>query len=269
MSKKYIADSFETTAGVDLVVEVALKAPIESPTFTGTVSGVTKTMVGLGNADNTSDVNKPISSAAATTFALKADLVAGLVPQNQLPSYVDDVLEFANLAGFPATGEIGKIYIALNTNKQYRWSGSIYIQITNGLIASTNDLAEGNTNLYFTVARVLATLLTGLSFASSALISASDTIVVALGKLQAQISLNNTKLLVLKVTVELDSSLTNFFYAPQPLRIASVTNINGTPTVTIKVNNVNYTLNALIATGALITLTSNVVGVVNLNGTYE
>ena len=80
---------------------------------------------------------------------------------------------------------------------------------------------------------------------------------------------NTTALLALKVTVELDSSLTNFFYAPQPLKIASVTNISGTPTVTIKVNNVAYVLNALIATGALVTLTSNVVGVVNLNGTYE
>ena len=44
---------------------LALKAPIESPTFTGTVSGVTKTMVGLANVDNTSDANKPVSTAQA------------------------------------------------------------------------------------------------------------------------------------------------------------------------------------------------------------
>jgi hypothetical protein len=54
----------------------------------------------------------------------------GLVPSSQLPSYVDDVLEFTNLAGFPATGETGKIYVAQDTNKIYRWSGSAYIEIS-------------------------------------------------------------------------------------------------------------------------------------------
>jgi len=48
-----------------------LKAPLASPTFTGTVSGITSTMVGLGNVDNTSDANKPVSSATATALALK------------------------------------------------------------------------------------------------------------------------------------------------------------------------------------------------------
>jgi len=54
----------------------------------------------------------------------------GKVPAGQLPSYVDDVLEFANLAAFPVTGETGKIFIAIDTNLSYRWSGSIYIQVT-------------------------------------------------------------------------------------------------------------------------------------------
>ncbi|PZU12122.1 MAG: hypothetical protein DI622_15510, partial [Chryseobacterium sp.] len=53
-------------------------------------------------------------------------------------SYVDDVLEFTNLASFPATGESGKIYVALNTNKTYRWSGSSYIYITSGTVDSVN-----------------------------------------------------------------------------------------------------------------------------------
>jgi hypothetical protein len=128
---------------------------------------------------------------------LKADLVGGLVPQSQLPSYVDDVLEFANFASFPAIGEIGKIYIALDTNKQYRYSGSVYIQITNGLIASTNDVSEGSLNLYFTTARVRATILTGLSLAVSTAITASDTILVAFGKLQKQIT-DNIALIALK-----------------------------------------------------------------------
>lgn len=53
---------------------LATKAPKESPTFTGTVSGVTKAMVGLGNADDTSDANKPVSTAQQTALNLKQDV---------------------------------------------------------------------------------------------------------------------------------------------------------------------------------------------------
>jgi len=56
----------------DLTASINLKANTASPTFTGTVSGVTKAHVGLGNADNTSDVNKPISSATQTALSGKA-----------------------------------------------------------------------------------------------------------------------------------------------------------------------------------------------------
>ena len=50
---------------------LASKAPIASPTFTGTVSGITKSMVGLGNVDNTTDLNKPISSLTQTALDTK------------------------------------------------------------------------------------------------------------------------------------------------------------------------------------------------------
>ena len=53
-----------------------LKAPLASPTFTGTVSGVTKAMVGLGSADNTSDAAKPVSTATQTALDLKAPLAS-------------------------------------------------------------------------------------------------------------------------------------------------------------------------------------------------
>lgn len=56
--------------------QTALCAPIANPTFTGTVNGITKTMVGLGNVDNTADTAKPISTAAATALALKAPLAS-------------------------------------------------------------------------------------------------------------------------------------------------------------------------------------------------
>ena len=57
-----------------ITTALGLKAAIDSPTFTGTVSGVTKTMVGLGSVDNTSDASKPVSTAQQTALDLKASL---------------------------------------------------------------------------------------------------------------------------------------------------------------------------------------------------
>ncbi len=114
------------------------------------------------------------------------------IPASQLPSYVDDVLEFPTLANFPAVGEGGKIYIAVNQGtqanptRQYRWTGSVYAEI-NPSPGTTDALAEGSTNLYFSEHRVRNTLLTGLSMTVAAAITAADTVLSALGKLQAQL----------------------------------------------------------------------------------
>ena len=138
---------------------------------------ITKGDVGLGNVNNTSDADKPVSTATQSALDGKADKVSsatngnfagldsngnltdsghkhsdyiqtskkgsangvaeldanGKVPSAQLPSYVDDVLEYANKASFPATGESGKIYIALDTNKTYRWGGTAYVEISESL----------------------------------------------------------------------------------------------------------------------------------------
>lgn len=139
---------------------------------------VTKGDVGLSNANNTSDSAKPVSTAQQTALNLKensankgsASGYAGLdsggkVPSTQLPSYVDDVLDFANLAAFPTTGTTSIIYIANDTNKTYRWSGSAYVYITSGAVDSVNsktgivtlttsDIAEGSRE-YFTQSRVI------------------------------------------------------------------------------------------------------------------
>ena len=90
--------------------------------------------------------NKGVANGYA---GLDAD---GKVPSNQLPSYVDDVVEFANLASFPAIGSQGLIYVDLATNKTYRWSGSTYIEIS-ASPGSTDSVTEGSTNLYFTNTR--------------------------------------------------------------------------------------------------------------------
>lgn len=57
----------------------------------------------------------------------------GKVPANQLPSYVDDVLEYGTLSTFPVTGETDKIYVAQDTNLTYRWSGTRYVEISQSI----------------------------------------------------------------------------------------------------------------------------------------
>jgi hypothetical protein len=78
---------------------------------------------------------------------------SGKIASSHLPSYVDDVLEYANLAAFPATGDSGKIYIAIDSAKVYRWSGSVYVEIS-ASPGSTDAVPEGSTNLYHTTSRV-------------------------------------------------------------------------------------------------------------------
>ena len=62
-----------------------------------------------------------------------APLSGGLIPSQYLPSYVDDVVEYSTLSAFPATGESGKIYVALDTNLTYRWGGTSYVEISPSL----------------------------------------------------------------------------------------------------------------------------------------
>lgn len=157
-------------------------------THTGTqaISTVSGLQTALDGKINTTE--RGVSGGVATLDQFAR------IPPSQLPSYVDDVLEYLTTAEFPATGETGKIYIAINQGtaanptRQYRWTGSVYAEI-NPSPGTTDALAEGSTNLYFSESRVRSAVLTGLSLASSAVIGAADTVLSALGKLQAQISL--------------------------------------------------------------------------------
>jgi len=76
----------------------------------------------------------------------------GKVPSAQLPAYVDDVLEYANFAALPGAGTAGIIYVTIDDNKTFRWSGSAYVEISPSP-GTTDSLTEGSTNLYFTNAR--------------------------------------------------------------------------------------------------------------------
>jgi hypothetical protein len=121
IGKIQLAGDLGGTASSPTVPGLALKAPINNPAFTGTVTGITKAMVDLGNVDNTSDVNKPVSSATQTALDLKenasnkSDASLGtstiLYPtQNAVKTYVDSQVA----SGAPdATSSVkGKIQLA-------------------------------------------------------------------------------------------------------------------------------------------------------------
>lgn len=154
-----------------------LKENLDAVTGGGTVTGVkgeaeetyrtgqvtlTKANLGLGNVDDTSDMDKPVSTAQQAAIE---DAIGGLssiylpasqkgtpngvasldstgkVPAAQLPSYVDDVIEgtyvnattFHDTEGSPVTPESGKIYIDTTTDKEYRWSGTQFSSIRDGI----------------------------------------------------------------------------------------------------------------------------------------
>ena len=71
-----LANNSGEAATPTVTVDTTVIAPLASPTFTGTVSGVTKSMVGLGSVDNTSDTGKPVSTAQQTALDLKANLAS-------------------------------------------------------------------------------------------------------------------------------------------------------------------------------------------------
>lgn len=89
--------------------------------------GVTKSQVGLGNVTNDSQVKRSEMGTANGVATLDAH---GIINTSQLPSYVDDVLEYSSKSNFPATGESGKIYVDTSTNLGWRWGGTAYTQIS-------------------------------------------------------------------------------------------------------------------------------------------
>ena len=114
---------------------------IESGAQVNTITGI------KGNAEGTyrtGQVNLTADNVGAVALTAKgvANGVAeldddGKVPSSQLPSYVDDVLEYETQTAFPETGESGKIYVDTATNKTYRWSGSGYVEISASLALGT------------------------------------------------------------------------------------------------------------------------------------
>lgn len=110
----------------------------------------TTAWTGSVNIENVNDLQTVLNNKQP--IGNYATLVNGTVPASQLPSFVDDILEYPVLSSFPSNGETGKIYIALDNNKTYRWSGSTYVEIP-ASPGSTDSIPEGSINKYYTDSR--------------------------------------------------------------------------------------------------------------------
>ena len=156
VSSEVTTTELEYINGVTDNIQTQLNAKASNEALLGYIANtsnphsVTKSTIGLGNVENKSSATirgeltssnvtsalgfTPISTAVKGAKNGLAELDAnGKVPTAQLPSYVDDVLEYSAKSSFPSTGETGKIYVSTDDNKTYRWSGSAYVEISASL----------------------------------------------------------------------------------------------------------------------------------------
>lgn len=137
------ASADTNTTQIATTAYVIGQASSTAPLMDGVAAVGTSLRYARANHVHPSDTTKVNTSLLGVANGVATLDSTGKVPTSQLPAYVDDVLEYANLASFPATGETGKIYVALDTNKTYRWSGSAYIYITSGAV----DTVAGKTGV--------------------------------------------------------------------------------------------------------------------------
>lgn len=120
----------------------------------GDISGKPSTFPPSSHSHTISDVTgleTALAAKAASSLIGANNGIApldsgGKVPAANLPSYVDDVIESANFAGLPGSGETGKIYVTIDTGKTYRWSGSAYVEISGVPAFASQAEAEAGTD---------------------------------------------------------------------------------------------------------------------------
>ena len=266
----------------------------------GGIESVTGTMVENSDplnpvilSDNTK-LNKVSTAGVERAYIINADGSQGVKETSKFK----DVLEFANLASFPATGESGKIYLAIDTNLTYRWGGSSYVVMSSSLAlgetsstayrgdrgkiaydhsqtignphgTTKNDIGLSNVDNTSDLNKPISTATqTTLDLKENAANKATDLSSPDNTKYPTTLAVaNETKKAT--ITVELISQLTTNFYAPSALRINDTELISGSGTLSLKVNDVAYTLTDLIPQGAKITTETTSSSVYNLISIYE
>ena len=139
---------------------LAGKAPTSHTHTTAQVSDLDTALAGKANTTHNHDAANITSGVLNIDRvpSIPATKLTGIINQANLPSYVDDVLEFANKTAFPTKGESGKIYVDQATNITYRWGGTAYVEISPSLALGTTSSTAfrgdyGNTAYQHAVAK--------------------------------------------------------------------------------------------------------------------
>lgn len=129
----YFYDGVPTECSYTLKADVPADAKFTDTTY----SNATTSQAGLMSAEDKVALEGKANVSHTHTkddiTSVNASAITGIINASNLPSYVDDVLEYANYNSFPATGASGKIYIDMATNLTYRWSGTTYVEISPSL----------------------------------------------------------------------------------------------------------------------------------------
>lgn len=122
-------------SGVDSIAEQLAELGIED------IAGLSQGLTDLIDSDRIGQANGVVGLNEV-----------GEVPEEQLPQYVVDVVEVADFDSLPVEGISSRFYITVDDNRLFRWTGSAYVEIT-PIPGDTDELDEGENNLYFTTSR--------------------------------------------------------------------------------------------------------------------
>jgi hypothetical protein len=241
---------------------INLKANIESPTFTGTVSGITKAMVGLGNVDNTADIDKPVSSATQAALDLKA---TATVVTTSLATKVDKVTGKALSTNDYTTAEKTKLAAITGTNTGDQDLSSLATNTALALKANTTDVTsslankvdkvtgkELSTNDYTTAEKTKLAAITGTNTGDQDLSSLATNTALALKANTTDV----TSSLATKVDKVTGKELsTNDYTTAEKTKLAAITGTNTGDQINITGNAATATK---LETGRTISLTGDV-----------
>lgn len=225
----------------DVITELALKAPLANAALTGNPTAPTQ-IQGVNNTTlaNTQFVNDAVYNAIN---ALISSAPENLNQLNEFAAALNNDPNFATTVLNSVASKLAfDVVQTLTTQQKNNVMSSLGLQ-AGATAQDTDGLSEGASNKYFTNARVLATLLAGLVTTDASAVAANDSIIVALGKLQKQISdvFSNQRYVILNDTTTAQTTYT----VP-----ASAVTENGRTLIELTNNALgNITINAATATG--------------------
>ena len=262
-TKTLHADNF--SGGIPSLIEgeaIQLTTSNNSTEIDVNFSKNTEAITTFDNADTFLASNSSNALKTITGLNLSNQLRAGLCPLNSnniipnqyLPGSVSDILEVANFASLPTTGDSSKIYVTLDNHKAYRWGGSSYVEISASLVIGTTagtayDGASGQTNAN-NIALKQPILVD--SATSGILIDGSNNIDIDLTRTTAETTFDDNELMLIQKT---NGNLCRLTKQQLKSSINTNTEYNNGANITIDGSN-DINLNSDISTNSIETKTN-------------